>query len=541
MDNFTFTPGTGETGAAKNIGGVLYPQVIPTEIDGSDTGVAAKLGPVTETAPITDTASSGINGRLQRISQRLSSLIALLPTALGSGGGLKVDGSGTALPVSASSLPLPTGAAQETGGHLAGIDNVQGTQADTAWTSGSGSVIALLKAIVGKLAGTITTSISGSVGVTGTFFQTTQPVSATSLPLPTGAATAAKQPALGTAGTPSTDVISVQGATSMTALKVDGSGVTQPVSGTVTVNAGTNLNTSALALETGGNLASIKADTDNLALAQGSTTSGQKGNLGLGAVTTAAPTYTTAQSAPLSLDTTGALRVNVTAGGAGGGAVTNAGTFAVQNTAATPAGTNTIGSVKLTDGTSTAVLKAASTAAAATDPAIVVAISPNNTVPVSIASLPSGAVTNAGTFAVQAAQSGTWTVQIGNTPNTTAILTTNVPTTTGGPTVQRIKAAASTNATSVKASAGQVYGWALYNNTASARFVKIYNKASSPTVGTDTPAFTIIIPASGGTNVEWSNGIPLGTGIALAITGLIADSDTTAVAADDVHGVLLYK
>lgn len=41
----------------------------------------------------------------------------------------------------------------------------------------------------------------------------TQPVSAASLPLPSGASTAAKQPALGTAGTPSTDVISVQGVT----------------------------------------------------------------------------------------------------------------------------------------------------------------------------------------------------------------------------------------------------------------------------------------------------------------------------------------
>lgn len=50
--------------------------------------------------------------------------------------------------------------------------------------------------------------------------------------LPTGAATAAKQPALGTAGTASADVITVQGIASMTALKVDGSAVTQPVSGT---------------------------------------------------------------------------------------------------------------------------------------------------------------------------------------------------------------------------------------------------------------------------------------------------------------------
>jgi len=41
------------------------------------------LGGVTETAPATDTASSGLNGRLQRIAQRITSLIALLPTSLG--------------------------------------------------------------------------------------------------------------------------------------------------------------------------------------------------------------------------------------------------------------------------------------------------------------------------------------------------------------------------------------------------------------------------------------------------------------------------
>src|SRR6185437_1975646 len=67
----------------------------------------------------------------------------------------------------------------------------------------------------------------------------TQPVSAASLPLPSGAATSAKQPALGTAGSASSDVISIQGIASMTAVKVDGSGVTQPVSGTVTANLGT--------------------------------------------------------------------------------------------------------------------------------------------------------------------------------------------------------------------------------------------------------------------------------------------------------------
>ncbi len=60
------------------------------------------IGAVTETAPATDIASSGLNGRLQRVAQRLTSMIALLPAALGAGGGLKIDGSGTAVPVTAT-------------------------------------------------------------------------------------------------------------------------------------------------------------------------------------------------------------------------------------------------------------------------------------------------------------------------------------------------------------------------------------------------------------------------------------------------------
>jgi hypothetical protein len=61
-----------------------------------------KVGSLTETAPASDTASSGLNGRLQRIAQRISSLIALLPTSLGANGGLKIEGvaSGTVVPIS---------------------------------------------------------------------------------------------------------------------------------------------------------------------------------------------------------------------------------------------------------------------------------------------------------------------------------------------------------------------------------------------------------------------------------------------------------
>lgn len=107
------------------------------------------------------------------------------------------------------------------------------------------------------------------------------------------------------------DDIQIKGATDLTLignvgdrLKVDGSFVTQPISGTVTANAGTNLNTSLLALDT---------SVNGLLLTPGSTTSGQKGVLHLGAVTTAAPAYTTAQTSPLSLTTVGALRTDSSA------------------------------------------------------------------------------------------------------------------------------------------------------------------------------------------------------------------------------------
>lgn len=43
----------------------------------------SQLGALNETAPASDTAASGLNGRLQRIAQRITSLLALLPGSLG--------------------------------------------------------------------------------------------------------------------------------------------------------------------------------------------------------------------------------------------------------------------------------------------------------------------------------------------------------------------------------------------------------------------------------------------------------------------------
>lgn len=85
------------------------------------------------------------------------------------------------------------------------------------------------------------TSATGKLLVDGS--TVTQPISAASLPLPTGASTSAKQPALGVAGTPSTDVLTIQGAATMTKLLVTPDSVALPANQSVNLNqaAGTAL------------------------------------------------------------------------------------------------------------------------------------------------------------------------------------------------------------------------------------------------------------------------------------------------------------
>lgn len=75
----------------------------------------------------------------------------------------------------------------------------------------------------------------------------------------------------------------------------------------------TTTNVSPLQMDNAGNLlVNIKAGSSSGAVAQGSTTSGQTGGLSQCAVTTAAPTYTTATTNPFSCDTAGNQRVLVT-------------------------------------------------------------------------------------------------------------------------------------------------------------------------------------------------------------------------------------
>ncbi len=112
-----------------------------------------------------------------------------------------------------------------------------------------------------------------------------------------------------------------------------------------------------------------------------------------------------------------------------------------------------------------------------------------------------------------------------------------------GATLSRVKAAATTNATLLKGGTGRVLSFALYNNASASRAFKFYDKATIPVPGTDIPKFTVILPAAGGANIDLSgaSGLEFSAGIGYAITANVADSDTTAVALDDVHGFVSWK
>lgn len=119
------------------------------------------------------------------------------------------------------------------------------------------------------------------------------------------------------------------------------------------------------------------------------------------------------------------------------------------------------------------------------------------------------------------------------------------PQAANGLTSSNLISAASTNATSVKGSAGCVYTIYAHNINAAVRYLKLYNKATAPTVGTDTPVLRLPIPGNtAGTGFVLDTGgmgITFSTGIALALTTGIADADTAAVAANEIVVNLFYK
>lgn len=208
------------------------------------------------------------------------------------------------------------------------------------------------------------------------------------------------------------------------------------------------------------------------------------------------------------------------------------------------------------------------------------------TLPVSLASVPSHAVTNAGTFATQVDGAALTALQLIDnpvivddaafTPATSSVMmagfeadegstdsvdegdagaarmtldrkqiVTNQPHTTGGLSIFRSLDLDETEE-DVKTAAGMVYGMWVTNLATSTRYVKFYNAtAANVTVGTTTPVITIPIPGNSTDDVTGlfssTMGIEFGTAISVAATTGLADNDTGAPGANEVVLNVFYK
>lgn len=128
---------------------------------------------------------------LDKVGATIGGVLKSLTVALDTNGNIAsahttVDQNGVAIAVAQDGTDVPT------------ITPPAGGVGIRGWLSG---LYGVGNSVLAALAGTLKVNVqNASVAVTGTFFPATQPISATTLPLPAGAATAANQPALNADG-----------------------------------------------------------------------------------------------------------------------------------------------------------------------------------------------------------------------------------------------------------------------------------------------------------------------------------------------------
>jgi hypothetical protein len=101
--------------------------------------------------------------------------------------------------------------------------------------------------------------------------------------------------------------------------------------------------------------------------------------------------------------------------------------------------------------------------------------------------------------------------------------------------------AATTNATSVTDASTEIFSIGIYNSNAALRYLKIYDLAVAPTVGTSTPIMTIPLKPADFTWLHWAKGFYLATGLSFALTTGAANSDTAAVGTDITGLTITYS
>lgn len=195
--------------------------------------------------------------------------------------------------------------------------------------------------------------------------------------------------------------------------------------------------------------------------------------------------------------------------------------------AALPAGTNAIGKLASNSGVTIGAVEIAASQTLATVTSLTQMNGQAIAMGTGVRTAGTQRVTIATDDVVPASQSGTWTVQPGNTANTTPWLVQNVPGTTGGLTKYR-NTALSNTATAVKASAGGLYYIHVYNSNTTDCFLQIYDAAAgSVTVGTTTPDMTLCVPAGGVLDTPM-DGSALGFSTAITIAATTTITGGTA-------------
>jgi hypothetical protein len=284
------------------------------------------------------------------------------------------------------------------------------------------------------------------------------------------------------------------------------------VSGTVTANAGTNLNTSTLALEAGGNLAAAATYLSTLA----GTVSASEVQVSIGS---SIPLDITAGDAEVEIGAVDGVRVFVF--GSGGTQLTtfpvsNAGTFVVQ-----------------VDGAALTALQLL-----------------DNTIIVDDAAFTPG-TTSVSMVGFQADETATDSVNEGDGGAARMTLDRKIivnaqPHTAGGLSVFRSLDLDETEE-DVKTSPGCLYKLRITNRTTSVRYVRLYNDtAANVIVGTTAPLDTIPIPGNASdytvlTESFGGLGLEFSVALSLAATTGFADNDTGAPGANDLIVSAYYK
>lgn len=457
-------------------------------------------------------------------------------------------------PVSIASMPTTpvTGTFWQSIQPISSVD--LGTAADGVWGgSGSGSLIAISKFSGSELA-SILSKLNSSIAVTGSFWQTTQPISASSLPLPSGASTSANQTTeitdLVTIGTNSLAASAALGTPADAAWSGSGSGTLDAILKKMDADIAAALsNTSPV--NTRGDVQDVSGGASSWSLQMGAIYAPTLGTLSAGA------------KYPLSIDSAGNLLVDMvlpTALPVSCGGVTCASAGNQTNTQFSPTG----GATAPTKAMGVGGIYLSSPTGLTNSQAQAFLLDSNGDLKISIAGNTGGVATQATLSTILAnlgspmqATGGTVGLVAGTALvgkfgiDQTTLGSTNgmtpVPAPSGGLLLKSVIIANNTTSISICSAACQYMGVIAFNNGSVIGYGKLYNALqANVTCGIGTPIDRFMDPAPG-TGGGQVNGIPstygvaMSTGLTLCFTGGFGDGDTTAPAASTYFVTVYYK